>query len=528
MGTRAQAEVQLPKLDALGEDFEAFQARFASLFARSEPRRKAVEYIRALMGPVERRNGWQIAEAVGDARPDSMERLLYRADWDEEEARDRLLAFSVEQFGDPEGIGVLDETGFVKKGDASAGVARQYCSPLGKVDNCQVGVFLSYAAPRGHVLLDRRLYLPQSWCDDPERRERAHIPRDVTFKTKPELALEMLRHAWTQGVPMAWVTGDEVYGNDPALRAALEEAGRRYVLAVASTTRVWLTRPELKEPEAAVPARQGARPRLVPGPSVTVAEVVAKWPSEAWHRIAVHEGEKGPIEYDWACARVVESRDRLPASDVWLLVRRSLSNPSELAYYLSDADSSTPLETLARVASVRYTIEQCFEEAKDDVGLDQYEVRTYSSWHRYMTLSMMAHAWLASVRAKLVDSSSALSERINPPQHGDASTQQPIVAPPVAPPVAPLPVAPPPVAPPPVAPPVAPPPVQRPEGHSAPLEAHKKGAHQRTASTSAARSLVCLRGAPSDPPGAAPAASLGGVGLAVDPVAAEQEDRGPP
>jgi len=395
-----------PDWDALAEDFENFHARFARLFVRSESRKQALKYMRALMGPVARRNGWQMAEAVGDATPDRMQRLLYCANWSADEARDLLIDFIVEQLGEPEAITVLDETGFIKKGTASAGVARQYSGTAGKIENCQIGVFLSYASSRGHALLDRRLYLPEAWCSDPEARKRAHIPEDVLFQTKPQQAIEMLQAAWKHGVPMAWVTGDEVYGDDPSLRETIVAAGHRYVLAVAANTPVWAERPAIELPPGKVAHRTGperTRTRLAPEAphASTVAKVVASWPTTAWQRLAVHEGEKGPIEYDWACTRVIESRQRLPAAEVWLLARRSVSDPSEVAYYLSNADASTPLTVLAHVASTRYTIEQCFEEGKDDVGLDHYEVRTWSSWHRYITLGMMALAWLASARAKL-------------------------------------------------------------------------------------------------------------------------------
>jgi SRSO17 transposase len=403
----ASEQPAAPAWDALAADFEAFHARFASLFARSEPREQAIKYVRSLMGTAERRNGWQLAEAIGDRTPDRVQRLLYSADWSADEARDRLMDFTIEQFGDPQGIGVLDETGFLKKGTESVGVARQYSGTAGKVENCQIGVFLSYTSPRGHVLLDRRLYLPESWCSDPERMQRAHVPEDVVFQTKPQLAMQMLHGAWQRGVPMAWVTGDEVYGDDPALRDGIAAAGHRYVLAVASSTPVWPERPAVEQPTEHQPRHGPQRTRIrlaldAPRAS-TVAKVVAQWSPTQWHRLAVHQGEKGPIEYDWACARVVDSRQRLPTDDVWLLARRSISKPSEVAYYLSNADADTPLATLAHVASTRYTIEQCFEEAKDDVGLDHYEVRTWPSWHRYITLGLMALAWLAFVRSKLPD-----------------------------------------------------------------------------------------------------------------------------
>jgi SRSO17 transposase len=398
----------LPAWDALAQDFEAFHARFASLFVRSEPRDEALKYIRALMGAAARRNGWQLAEAIGDRTPDRAQRLLYSADWSADAARDLLIDFVIERFGDPQGIGVLDETGFLKKGTESVGVQRQYSGTAGKVENCQIGVFLSYTSPRGHVLLDRRLYLPESWCEDPERRQRAHVPEEVSFQTKPQLAMQMLRSAWQQGVPMAWVTGDEVYGDDPVLRDGIAEQQHRYVLAVASNTPVWAERPAVTEPPTQHDDRGGrprTRSRLAPEAphASTVKAVVTQWSTTSWQRLAVHLGEKGPIEYDWACARVIDSRQRLPTEEVWLLARRSVSKPSEVAYYLSNAEADTSLATLAHVASSRYTIEQCFEEAKDDVGLDHYEVRTWPSWHRFITLAMMALAWLASARAMLPD-----------------------------------------------------------------------------------------------------------------------------
>lgn len=395
-----------PDWDAISADFEGFHARFASVFARSESREQALKFLRALMGPVARRNGWQMAEAMGDPTPDRMQGLLNSAVWSADKARDLLVDLVVEHVGHPEAIGVLDETGFIKKGKASVGVARQYSGTAGKIENCQIGVFLGYASPLGHLLLDRRLYLPQSWCDDTAARTRARVPEAVAFQTKPQLALEMLRAAWARGVPMAWVAGDEVYGDDTDLREGIHEAGRRYVLAVASNTPVWTERPAVEQPPGKVPHRTGPErihARLAPGAphASTVGNVAASWPATTWRRMSVVEGEKGPIEYDWACDRVVESRKRLPADDVWLLARRSISDPADVAYYLSNADAATLLEVLAGVASTRYTIEQCFEEAKDDVGLDHYEVRTWPSWHRYITLGMMALAWLVTARAKL-------------------------------------------------------------------------------------------------------------------------------
>jgi SRSO17 transposase len=390
------------ELDHWAEDFEAFHARFAHLFVRSEPRVQAAKYIRGLMAEVGRKNGWQLAETVGDQTPDRTQRLLYRAHWDADVARDVLQQFVIETFGDEDGIGVVDETGFLKKGDQSVGVQRQYSGTAGKVENCQIGVFLSYATRHGHALLDRRLYLPEAWCMGSERRAKAKVPEEIAFQTKPEQAVTMLKHAWQQGVPMRWVTGDEVYGNAPRLRDAVRAKDRLYVLAVSSNTPVWVERPSVKEPTQETGGRPCTKVRLAEDapPSTTVAAVVASWPVNQWKRLTVAEGEKGPRTYDWACQRVVESQDGLPGPDAWLLARRSVTDPSEIAYYLSNAPVEITLLKLAQVASTRYTVEQCIEEGKGDTGLDEYEVRTWHSWYRHITLSMMAYAWLSSIRRR--------------------------------------------------------------------------------------------------------------------------------
>ena len=390
----------IEELEAWQDEFEQFHARFADLFERSESREQAKKYLRGLLAQADRKNSWQVAEAVGDRIPDRMQRLLYRVPWDADAARDRLQRFVIETCGDDEGIGVVDETSFLKKGTHSVGVARQYLGAAGKLENGQVSTVLSYAAKGAHVFLDRRLYLPEEWAWNKERRAEARIPQEVRFETKPEQAIAMLMHAWEQGVPMRWVTGDEVYGDSPRLRETIQAHGRFYVLAVSANTRVWSERPEVEEPQEQTGGRPRVAPRLAPGAPTArmVSEVVASLPSHAWKRLAVMQGEKGPIEYHWARTRVVESRDRLPGPDVWLLARRSLSDPKQLAYYLAYVPPKTSLETLVRVASTRYTVEQCIEEAKGETGLDEYEVRFWHSWYRHITLSMMAHAWLARIR----------------------------------------------------------------------------------------------------------------------------------
>lgn len=392
--------MELDELEKWADEFARFHQRFADLFGRSEGREQAAKYVQGLLSPIERKNGWQVAEALGDRTPDAMQRLLYSTQWDADGARDELQRFVVEAFGDPEGIGVVDETGFLKKGTKSAGVQRQYSGTAGKCENCQVGVFLSYATVHGHTFLDRELYLPESWSTDRERCQAAKIPPTVGFASKTTLARQMLERAWAMGVPMRWVTGDEVYGAAADLRQAVAQHDRWYVFAVRNHTTIWLTRPPVGIPTWQGQGRPPTRTKVLadaPQPLPVVA-VVAAWPASRWQRLTVAEGTHGPRTYDWACQRIVENEDGLPGREGWLLVRRSLTEPDELAYYLSNASAQTPLLKLAQVAATRYTIEQCFAEAKGETGLDHYEVRYWHSWYRHITLSLMAHAWLASIR----------------------------------------------------------------------------------------------------------------------------------
>jgi len=229
----------IKELEEWGADFLRFCACFANIFRRKEPRAQAAKYLRGLMASVPRKNSWQVAEAIGDRTPDAMQRLLYKAKWSADAARDRLQQFVVEVFGEDDGIGVVDETGFIKKGDRSVGVKRQYSGTAGKVENCQIGTFLSYATAKGHVFLDRRLYLPEEeWCNDLERREQARVPAEVIFQTKPERTMAMLEHAWQTGVPMRWVAGDEVYGDSPDLRDLIVHHECWHVLTVKTPTPV--------------------------------------------------------------------------------------------------------------------------------------------------------------------------------------------------------------------------------------------------------------------------------------------------
>lgn len=401
------------ELDTWRESFEKFHERFGGIFCRSEAREQSGKYLQGLVSGAERKNGWQMAEEVGDAAPDKTQRLLYQAKWEADEARNELQAYVIEELGEGEGIGIVDETGFIKKGDKSAGVERQYTGTAGKIENSQVGTFLGYASRRGHTLIDRRLFVPEKWISDEQRRAQAKIPKEVKQQTKPEQAREMLEQAWAGGMPMKWVTGDEIYGNAPRLRDAVANSGWLYVLAVGSNTPMWTKRPKTRQPRAKTGGRPQKHAHLEVGAPkhCTVAEAVATWGHTHWRRIAISAGEKGPIAYDWAAVRMVERVDTLPGRDSWLLVRRSISDPKELAFYLSNANADTSLEILARIASQRYKIEQCFEEAKGETGLDHYEVRYFHSWYRHITLSMMAHAWLTVTRAQAHERELALVDK---------------------------------------------------------------------------------------------------------------------
>jgi SRSO17 transposase len=366
------------------EELAQVHGRIAPRFARAEPRRRALAYLRGLLSPLERKNGWQLAEEAGERTPDGMQRLLSTAEWDAEAVRDDLAAYVRQHLADPEAILVVDETGFLKKGTKSAGVQRQYTGTAGKRENCQIGVFVTYATPQAHVLVDRELYVPQSWTSDPPRCEEAGIPADRPFASKPELARTMLERVAAAGLPAAWVTGDTVYGGSPALRSWLEERRQPYVLAIAANDGVDLpygdtTMPVLPEEIAAY--------ALDP---------------EDWQRLSAGDGAKGPRVYDWAL--IVLAAPRADGFEQALLIRRPLEAPDDLeqlAYYLTFAPVGTPLETLVAVAGQRWNVEGDFEQAKGEVGLDHYEVRHWIGWYRHITLAMLALAYLAVVRARL-------------------------------------------------------------------------------------------------------------------------------
>ena len=336
-----------------------------------------------MLSGLERKTGWSLAEHAGEAGPDGMQRLFTTARWDAGGVRDDLRGYVAAALGDPDGVLIGDDTGFEKGGSCSAGVQRQYTGTAGKITNCQLGVFLAYASAKGRALVDRELYLPRSWTGDRGRLAAAGVPEETGFRTKPQLLQLMIDRAVTAGIPFGWVTADEAYGDNGPLRAYLEERGIAYVLAVAC---------------AHVLATPAGRHRA--------DALAARLPKRAWQRLSCGDGAKGERRYDWAL--VASSRP-----EISLLIRRSVSRPSELAFYLCHTPRPVPLSRLVTVAGARWAVEECFQAGKNETGMDHYQVRRYEGWYRYVTLAMLALAFLAVTRAALADDSAGLASSAN-------------------------------------------------------------------------------------------------------------------
>jgi len=391
-------------LAALLPELEAFHARFGRFFCRSEGRGWGRRYLAGLLLPIVRKNVENIAEQVG-APPRKLQQLISESPWDDAGCVVELQRLVGEELGAPDGVLVIDDTGFAKKGRCSAGVGRQYSGTLGRRDNCQVGVFVGYASRHGHTLVDRRLYLLEPWFDPgaAARRRRAGVPEGLEFATKPQLAAELLRAADAAGVlPFGWVTADAAYGDGHDLRQVVADLGKWYCMEVSSTAEVYQ-----RDPAWRVPARRPgrghppSRPRPTPSspPSVTAGDLVGGLAASAWVRHRVTEGAKGPREYEFARVRVVEKRHRAPGPAGWLLARRPVGG-GEVKHYLSNAPETVALAELAWVGCLRWTVEEDFELAKGEVGLDQYEVTKLRGWYHHMTLALLALSFVKFVQRK--------------------------------------------------------------------------------------------------------------------------------
>ena len=348
---------------------ETFMEAISGVFASKSGRELAQNYILGLLGPAERKNGWQLAESLGFQTPYSIQQFLYRGSWSADELRDALRRYTVTYMGEPDGVLVVDETGFLKQGKKSCGVMRQYSGTAGKVANCQVGVFLIYATSKGFTFLDRKLYLPKEWIQDGQRCKEAGIPEGTEFQTKPQQALSMLQEAYNVGVPFSWVTADSVYGDYRNIRAWLESQDKYYVLCVSGKEYVW----------------QGFE-------QVRVSSLLENLPEDIWFTGSAGNGSKGERLYDWGMIALNSPPEG--SCRRWLLVRRSLTKAEEIRAYVCYGPSTTPLSKFIEIAGTRWKIETGFAESKSEVGLDQYEVRSYCGWYKHITLACAAHILL--------------------------------------------------------------------------------------------------------------------------------------
>jgi SRSO17 transposase len=404
----------IPTFDVLPSDVEGFveelwdfQAAFHDCFARSEPRAHFFDYMVGQCSKLERKSIEPMALHVEGGAIRGMQRFISDGLWDEEQMRWNYHQLVADEMGEPEGVLMFDETGFVKKGQDSVGVARQYCGSLGKVENCQVGVFAAYASRQGYALVDKRLFLPEAWFGDgyATRRTTCRVPDTLQFQSKPQLAAAMLQALVQDGLlPFKYVVADCLYGNSPDFLAAVDACvGVTTLVAIPSETRCWRQRPQTEDKiytyKGAVRAKRvvGAS---TPAPS-SVAALAARLPASSWYQRTVSEGTKGPIAYAFARQRVTLCKEDLPDRTVWLVIKRSLGAEPTDVYYISNAPVSTPLRTFVWLSGVRWAVEQCFEESKTELGMAHYEGRKYPGWHHHMLTTMLAHFFLWHLKCRL-------------------------------------------------------------------------------------------------------------------------------
>ena len=391
------------QLLALKPELDRFLDRFAPLFGRDENQAHARRFVQGLLHQGERRNSENIAQAIAGGNVRNLQAFITTGAWHDAALLAELRRCAVEELSDEDAVCNCDETGFPKKGTKSVGVKRQYSGTLGRTDNCQVGVFTNYCSAKGHTFLDRRLYLPREWVDDGPRRQEAGVPGGLVFRTKPELALEMLSGLAAEGAPFRWAGGDSVYGDNPTFVQGVRQLGKWYVLDVSADTRVWVEEPQV------LPAEQRPRPRrgrgptqpLVVGEARRVDQVLAALPAKAWRRLTVGEGSQGPRTYEYAEVWVWFGEGGLPGPRERLLARRDIGQEPELKYHRSSAPAEVPLEKLAAVRGARWTIEEDIQAAKGECGLDEYEARGWVGWHHHTALALLALLFLVLRKRRL-------------------------------------------------------------------------------------------------------------------------------
>ena len=388
-------------LRQLKPELDRFLTRYAPLFGRDEAQDHAHRFVQGLLLGADRRSVENIAEAIDGCVVRSLQKFIAQSPWSDDRLVEQLQEHVVEDIGEPDAALNVDETGFPKKGTKSVGVKRQYAGCLGRTDNCQVGVFVNYRSTKGHTLIDRRLFLPEEWAADAERRVEAGVPEAVVFRTKPQLALEMVQQAIARNVPFCWVTGDSVYGDSPSFVQGVRGLGKWYVVDTSADARVWLTEP------AVIPAgtkgargRPTTRPRAATKPE-RVDAVIARLPATAWRRVVVAEGSQGPRLFEYASLWVWFSEEGLPSGRERLLVRRSLGQQAEVKCHRSNAPAEITLEKLAQVRGAHWSVEQSFQAAKGQCGLDEYETRGWIGWHHHTALSVLALWFLGRQNCRL-------------------------------------------------------------------------------------------------------------------------------
>jgi len=397
-------------LRQLKPELELFLDRYAPCFGREEAQAHANRFVQGLLLGSDRRSVENIAEAIDGCVVRSLQKFIAQSPWSDDDLLEELQRHVTEVLGDADATLNVDETGFPKKGTKSVGVKRQYAGCLGRTDNCQIGVCVNYCSAAGHTLIDRRLFLPEEWANDGPRRQEAGVPEEVVFRTKPELALEMVQQAVDRGLPFRWVTADSVYGDSPTLVQGVRALGKWYVVDTSGDARVWLTEPEVIP--AGTKGRRGratTKPRVATKPE-RVDEVVARLPAKAWQRIVVAEGSQGPRWYEYAWLWVWFSEAGVPSGRERLLVRRSLEQQSEVKYHRAHAPVEVPLEKLAAVRGGHWSVEQGFEAAKGECGLDEYETRGWVGWHHHTALSLLA-LWFLGLQKRRLGEKRAADDR---------------------------------------------------------------------------------------------------------------------
>ena len=394
------------EIEALAGELASYHAEFADLYYRVEQTHWGYMYLQGLMAPIKSKAVQPMAMALEGGNIQALQQFIGQGKWQDEKLLKKHWRLVDDTLGEEDGVWIIDGSEFPKKGQHSVGVARQWCGRLGKVENCQAGVFAAYASRKGYTLLDRRLYLPEKWFDEDHRArwEKCGVPDGLSFKTKPQLALEMLEAVVAEDVlRFHWVACDEDYGKDPAFLDGVADLGLWYFAEVPHSTQVWETVPGTAVPEWSGRGRRPSRERVIPGEPEPqrVDAIAALVPADEWQVFRIKEGSKGPIVAEFAFRRVVALRDGLPGPEVWLVLRRSLGEAPELKTYLSIAPGDTPDRDLVRVSGMRWPVETAFEDGKDHLGMDEYMVRTWLGWHHHMTECILAHHFLIRAQQRL-------------------------------------------------------------------------------------------------------------------------------